>query len=164
MGPPPSADDLLAVDRLIARLNDTEPMPSELRRFLSEVFQRGITATMFELTETTGADVSRGAISAALGAPGFWNLEQDAIKPFIRSKAQDLGWQCRTVGEYFTYHQRTGDIIPPHYPERIAILLRKAKELAREKAWLAAWCRHFGHDGWDGWFRDRLRKLSSISN
>ena len=119
---------------------------------------------MFELTERTGEAVSRGEVEAALGAPDFWNLEQNAIKPFIRSKAQDRGWQCRTVSEYFTYHQRTGDIIPPAYPERIAILLSKAKEPERERAWLTAWCRHFGYDGWDGWSRNRLRKLSAISN
>lgn len=118
---------------------------------------------MFELTETTGAEVSRGQITAALGAPDFWNLEHDAIKPFVKSKAQDLGWRCRTVDTYFTYHQRTADIVPPGYPRHIAILLRKAREPERERTWLAAWCRHFGYDGWDGWFRDRLRKLAAIS-
>ena len=119
---------------------------------------------MFERTERTGAEISLGQLSAELGAPDFWSLEQDEIKPFVKSKAQDLGWQCRTVDTYFTYHQRTADIVPPAYPQRIAILLRKAKELAREKAWLAAWCRHFGYDGWDGWFQERLRKLPAISN
>ena len=147
---------LEAVDRLIARLNATEPMTEQCRNLLAEVTSRGITDLIFEITEQTGGTVSRGQITTALGAPDIWNLGQSEIKPFIRSKAQDLGWQCRTVGEYFTYHQRTGDIVPPHYPERIAILLRKAKELEREGAWLTAWCRHFGYDGWS---RDRLRKF-----
>ena len=150
---------LEAVDRLIARLNATEPMTEQCRNLLAEVTTRGITDLMFELTETTGAEVSRGQITAALGAPDFCNLGPDEAKLFIRSKAQDLDWQCRTVGEYFTYHQRTGDVVPPHYPERIAILLRKAKEPEREWAWLAAWCRHFGYDGWDGWTRERLRRM-----
>lgn len=155
---------LEAVDRLIARLNATEPMTEQCRNLLAEITNRGIADLLFEITEQTGGAVSRGQITTALGAPDFWNLEQDAIKPFIRSKAQDLGWQCRTVDAYFTYHQRTGDVVPLYYPERIAILLRKAQEPKREQAWLEAWCRHFGYDGWDGWSRNRLRKLSAASN
>ena len=136
-------------------------MTEECRELLGKIFERGLVAAMFELTETTGAEVSRGAISAVLGAPNFWQLAPADVPAFIKSKQYDLEWQCRTVGEYFTYHQRTGDIIPPHHPERIAILLCKAKELARERAWLAAWCRHFENDSMHGWAGKRRRKLLS---
>ena len=58
-------------------------------------------------------------------------------------KDKDLGWQIQTVESAFRDYLKTGDIPAPYYPLRVAILLRKAKENERERAFLAAWCRHF---------------------
>ena len=61
----------------------------------------------------------------------------------MKKADQDLIWQCRTVSKLFDAYQVSGDIPPPHYPMRIAILLKKASDPDRERRFLAAWCRHF---------------------
>lgn len=139
------------VDGLIARLNETEPLSPQKRDQLYDAFYRKI----FDRAVNTGK--TWGEVS---GAPAFYRLDDASRREFMKVKNQDLEWQCDTVDFFFSHHRKTGDIVPPHFPKRIAILLRKAKERDREKAFLEAWCRHFSHDGRDDWFLERLGKLA----
>jgi len=87
--------------------------------------------------------------------------DEAEFRAFMRKADQDLDWQCNTVDKAFTQYREQGEIPAPHYPMRIAILLRKAKEHEREKAFLTAWCRHFpeGPGGTYDKLAERARKL-----
>ena len=79
----------------------------------------------------------------ATGAPAYFDQDHDSFRAFIREVDHDLEWQCRTVSDAFRRYYEIGDILAPHYPMRIAILLRKEKESSLERRFLAAWCRRF---------------------
>ncbi len=72
------------------------------------------------------------------------NQDYDSFKTRLKNNKQDLVWQCELVMAYWKLHLIAGEPVPPYYAERVAILLRKAKEHEKEKQWLAAWCKHFG--------------------
>lgn len=83
------------------------------------------------------------AFGHASGAPDFLNQDEASFHRFMKQADQDLSWQCDTVTDAFEPFWQSGDIPAPHYPMRITILLRKAKDFDREKAFLIAWCMHF---------------------
>ena len=85
-------------------------------------------------------------------------------RAFMQAKDKDLGWQIQTVETAFRDYLETGWIPAPHYPLRVAILLRKAKERERERAFLAAWCRHFPAEtgGRYDTLAERARKTGAI--
>ena len=129
------------VDDLTRRLNETEPLGARKRDALYKAFSQRVSETMLDNGVSWGQ------------AAGLQHIyDEDS-----RQRDQDLSWQCDTVSTFFSHHLETGDIVPSHFPKRIAILLRKAEETEREREFLAAWYRHFGPDGW---FGDRLRRLS----
>ena len=82
----------------------------------------------------------------------------------MRNADQNLDWQCDTVAAGFERFKRPGRFRAPHYPMRIAILLRKARDSDREKQFLAAWCRHFpsGNGVTYGKLAERARKMGVI--
>ena len=140
-------DTLDRVDLLTQRLNETEPLSKAERKRLYAAFSRQVFSRM------TDEGISWGEAS------GFGSLYVSDYEDFrgkIKRTDQNLDWQCDTVGRFLSHHLETGDVVPPYFPRRIAILLSKAKEKERERAFLEAWCRHFGAAGW---FGDRLRKL-----
>ena len=73
-------------------------------------------------------------------------------------------WQCDTVAAGFERFQKTGEVPAPHYPMRIAILLRKARDFDRERQFLQVWCRHFpsGNGVTYGKLVERARKTGAI--
>lgn len=79
----------------------------------------------------------------ASGAPAFLNQNEEDFRAFLKDVDQNLVWQCQTVSEAFAAYLQSGDIPAPHYPMRVAVLLRKAKDHDRERRFLAAWCKHF---------------------
>ena len=79
----------------------------------------------------------------ATGDPAYFDQDHDSFRAFIREVDHDLEWQCRTASDAFRRYYEIGDIPAPHYPMRIAILLRKEKESALERRFLTAWCRRF---------------------
>ena len=74
------------------------------------------------------------------------NQDFNLFKVHLSTNKQDLIYQCKTVMAYMKLHLIAGEPVPPYYAERVAILLRKAKEHEKEKQWLVAWCRHFAID------------------
>ena len=122
------------VDDVIQLFDNTPVMNSGERKRLFDKFHRASVSKMLD------EGVSYGEAS---GAPEFYNQDEQSFRSFIKETDQDLDWQCDTVIDAFDRYQRTGEIPAPHFPMRIAILLRKAKERDRENRFLAAWCRHF---------------------
>lgn len=129
-----SAELARKVDDLIRLFADTPVVdPSEMERRYSRA-TRDATAKMLDGGTIYGQ---------ASGAPDFLNQDEESFRAFMKVADQDLAWQCGTVSEAFTRYLETGEIPAPHYPMRVAVLLRKTNELNRERQFLAVWCRHF---------------------
>ncbi|MEM9843381.1 MAG: hypothetical protein AAF965_01155 [Pseudomonadota bacterium] len=83
----------------------------------------------------------------------------------IKQYDNDLAKQVEIVSEGLDGWERSGMTPAPYYSYRIAIILSKQKEIEREKAFLAAWCRHFSEVGIGQRYADlveRARKKGAI--
>jgi hypothetical protein len=122
------------INDLIRLFNETEVQDAEeLRQRVSAARER-----IFERMLDEGA-----SYGVASGAPSFYNQDEKSFVKFMQSVRQSLDWQCDMVTSSFQRYLEIGDVPPPGFPMRIAILLRKAGEVERERRFLAAWCRHF---------------------
>lgn len=122
------------VDDLIRLFAETPVVdPSEVERRYSRAMPDA-TAKMLEGGTTYGQ---------ASGAPEFLSQDEESFRAFMKEADQDLAWQCSTVSDAFKRYLEIGETPAPHYPMRVAVLLSKAKDLDREKQFLAAWCMHF---------------------
>ena len=65
----------------------------------------------------------------------------------IKQYDNDLAKQVEIVSEGLDGWEHSGMTPAPYYSYRIAVILSKQKEVEREKAFLAAWCRHFSEVG-----------------
>ena len=143
------------VDDLIRVFADTPVMdPSEAtRRYRRTVHDA--TAKMLDEGITYGR---------ASGAPEFLNQDEKSFRAFMKKADQDIRWQCDTVSESFKRFLKIGETPAPHYPMRVAILLRKAKDFEREKQFLAAWCQHFpsGNGAKYAALVERAKKVGAI--
>lgn len=81
----------------------------------------------------------------ALGGLAILNQSEDAFRAELKSIDNDLGRQISIVSESLDNWFKRGETPAPYYPWRIAVILGKAKRKEEEKAFLAAWCKHFGH-------------------
>jgi hypothetical protein len=79
----------------------------------------------------------------ASDAPKFFNQSEVEFRAFLKDVDKNLGWQCDTLSAAFERYVKIGESPAPHFPMRIAVLLRKAKSFDRERSFLAAWCKHF---------------------
>ena len=122
------------VDALIRTFLDNPIMA------VAERERRSREATRVALAKMVDDGASYGQAS---GTPDFLNQDEQAFRTFIKQVDQDIEWQCSTVMDAFTRYLKVGEVPAPHYPMRVAVLLRKAKDHDREKQFLAAWCRHF---------------------
>lgn len=80
----------------------------------------------------------------ASGAPDFYNHGQSAFFAYLRKTDNDLIAQAGMVSDFFRRYRERGEIPPPYFSWRIAVILSKAKRKDLEKQFLASWCRHFG--------------------
>ena len=150
-----SADLANKVDSLIHSFTETPVMADKKRSRLSDTFRRDAIARAFDEGLTYGQ---------ASGAPAFLNQDENSFPRFIKEVDQNLDWQCDTVAAAFEHFQETGEIPAPHYPMRIAVLLRKAKDFDRERHFLLVWCRHFssGNGATYGKLVERAKKVGAI--
>lgn len=79
----------------------------------------------------------------AMGAHPILNQSEVSFRAELQSIKQNLAAHidifCHDLDGYF----RTGDHPPPHYPMRIAIILRKQGQSDRERRFLSAYFKHF---------------------
>ncbi len=143
------------VDDLTRLFNKVPVMPNSERKRLSDKFSCTAIAMMRNERITYGQ---------ASNAPEFLNQDYESFRAFIKKVDQNLEWQCETVAAAFDRYQKTGEIPAPHYPMRIAILLRKAKDFNRERQFLVAWCNHFpsGNGVKYGTLMERAKKAGAI--
>ena len=127
--------DMEALNALIQRLFDTEVFPEAEAAALYKARLRGIVGLMLDEGLTYGA------------ASGGLSFLQDAdASEQIRTFANDLERQVQIVHKMLDSWFEWGETVYPHYPLRIAIILRKAKAFDEERRFLAAFGQHFrGH-------------------
>ncbi len=143
------------VDDLIQLFADTpvvDPREAEKRysRFLREV-----------LAKMRDGGHNYGAASGTLE---FLDQDEGSLRAFMKDADQDLAWQCTTVSDAFRGYLENGEIPAPHYPMRVAILLRKIKDIDRERRFLAVWCKHFpsGNGATYSALVERAKKVGAI--
>ena len=122
------------VDDLIELFADANLIdPSEAARRYSRAMHNAA-AKMLDDGMTAGQ---------ASETPDFLNQDEESFRASMKKVDQDLGWQCNTVSAAFQRYLEIGETPAPHYPMRVAVLLRKAKDFDREKQFLEGWCKHF---------------------
>ena len=143
------------VDALI-KLFDDAPETSERER--SRKSQKHYDDIFRKMTDQ-GMDYQEASVQ-----PELYSQDSESFFSNLRSKDQNLEWQCDTVAASFRRYLEIGEVPAPYFPWRVAILLRKAKQHDREKRFLAAWCRHFpfGNGVKYGKIVERARKLGAI--
>lgn len=143
------------VDALIKLFNDAPEMSErernrKYRKHYDEIFRKMV---------DEGMDYQEASMQ-----PELYNQDSESFFAKLKSKDQNLEWQCDTVAASFRRYLEIGQVPPPYFPMRVAILLRKVKQHDREKRFLAAWCRHFpsGNGVKYGKIVERARKLGAI--
>ncbi len=150
------SDDLAStVDDIIALFHASPVLPENERR------RRWATASRHAMEKMLDKDTSYGQAS---GAPSSHNQDEISFQGLIKKADQNLKLQCEMLKDSFEQHQQTGETPAPHYPMRIAILLRRANDYDRERKFLAAWCKHFlsGNGSTYGKLVERARKTGAI--
>ncbi|WP_299478120.1 HIRAN domain-containing protein [uncultured Roseibium sp.] len=121
--------------RSVIELMDSTPvMAPEKSQALSKAHFRKAWARMLETGETYGQ---------AAGGLAFLNRSQDKVRGHLRSIDNDLAAQAEIVEDTFRDYLKTGEVPPPYYAWRIAVILSKAKRKDLEREFLASWCKHF---------------------
>ena len=77
------------------------------------------------------------------GQPHFYALPHDENRAYMKKIDNDLEEQVRLVGHFFRLWVDHGDPIPPYFPSRICVILRKHKRADLEFDFLHAYVRHF---------------------
>jgi len=130
-----NCNDFDALNTLIDCMEQTPPLTPAAVAALSEK-QRKIVERMVETGETW---------NQASSGPSFLSLGEAEFRAHMGAIDNELGEQVAIVSQFFTAYLNNGEIPPPYYPWRIAVILRRIKEPEIEKRFLAAWCLHFPH-------------------
>ena len=149
-----NTDAIERVKAVIEMMETTPVMDPKKAEVLWKTHLHKASARMLETGETYGQ---------AAGGLTFLNGPQEVVRDHLKSIDNDLGAQVGIVADTFQDYLKTGEVPPPHYPWRIAVILSKAKMKDLEREFLAAWCKHFPK-GNGGRYEDlvsRARKLGA---
>ena len=96
----------------------------------------------------------------------FLSGASEEVREFLRHRDNDLAFQIETVKGCFAAYFRDGEVPPPYYPYRIAVILRKAGLHSLERSFLEAWVSHFPGDGGgrNAVLQERLAKILMAHN
>lgn len=122
---------------LIDCMERTPRLTDDEVKALYEPYSRRIFDEMLDTGESLG-EVRGGTLR-------FLSRADDRSE--IIARDQDFDWQLGVVSGCFSEFLQTGDIPPPHYAMRVAVLLRKSKLPDLERRFLEAWEKHFGGRG-----------------
>jgi hypothetical protein len=145
------SSDLQQLAELIDRLNSTGVQTMDEARNKQQSYNPSI------LDRMLNEGVTYGEASGWL--PWF---QGDNPVANLHAVNNDLSAQISMVNHILDFWFERGEPVPSHYPERIAIILRKAKRGDLEVDFLRSFARHFlSHCGGVGHakFNDRIRKL-----
>lgn len=81
----------------------------------------------------------------AMGGLSILNQTEGEFRSELKAIDNDLGRQIAIVEEALNTWFSKGEIPPPYYAWRIAVILSKAKRKDEESNFLSSWCKHFGH-------------------
>ena len=123
-----------ALEELILRLENTEPLSREDAKKLNEPFMEKAIKRMIDEGLKLGE---------ASNNHEMYNQSTQDFKAHLKNTDNDLMEQISIfnfgLDRWFEY----GETHPPYFPWRIAVILSKRKEFEKEKRFLAAYCRHF---------------------
>jgi hypothetical protein len=142
----------MQLELLIGRLNDADVLSNPEASSLYRAATDGLIPKM--LAGQTYGEAMQGL--------SILNQPEAEFRSELKSIDNDLNRQIEIVNESLDLWFGKGEIPPPYYPWRIAVILSKAKRKAEEQRFLTAWCRHFGdiRGGRYQALADRLRKLT----
>lgn len=119
----------------IKRLNDTKPLSQAEQTALEQK------DNAYRALVISGGQATLGKVG---GVDPLYQLPEAEFKAQLRSKQNDLGEMLRLFNSFLDSWFSTARMpVPPYYPDRIAVILRKAKCFDFEKAFLVAYFRHF---------------------
>ena len=114
-------------------------------------------STTPRLSKATAAQLYRAACSKAVsgilagqtcgqasGGLALLNQPEQAFRAELKAIDGDLAKQVAIVNETLDGWFERGEQPAPYYAWRIAVLLGKQKRREEERAFLGAWCAHFG--------------------
>lgn len=134
------------LDALIRRLNHTDPLTQANHDAL---YQKHADERLDRLLGMGDAVETPAGLAAFLHSEKrgltILNQPEDAFRAELKSIDNELERQIEIVNEGLDIWFDIGQSVPPYYAWRIAVILAKAKRPDDEKAFLAAWCRHFGN-------------------
>lgn len=125
---------LEALNNIISQLNRREVLTSGESDRLYEASSRKAMKMVFDESEPFGV---------ALGYPDEYKKTEKEFFSYMRLINDDLHEQVRLFSQFVELWFSMGEAPPPHYPNRIAIILRKAKLFDLEKDFLSAYFKHF---------------------
>jgi hypothetical protein len=132
------------LETLIRRLNETQPLnEAEARKLYRENTDRLIKLAISQADKITIAGDLADLTANETRHVSILMQPEDNFRAELRSIDNDLSRQVGILQEGFDIWFKIGAIVPPYYAWRVAIILAKAKRAEDEKAFLAAWCRHF---------------------
>ncbi|BFT30206.1 hypothetical protein D210916BOD24_13820 [Alteromonas sp. D210916BOD_24] len=150
--------DLEDLKNLILLLEDQPTISSEVERDMGRSFREKIFEKMLNSGETYGE---------ATGAPGMVSStkNEDEFKDQLNEIDNNLLEQVRIVSEGVHHYFKTGEIPPPYYAWRIAVILRKIKEYELEARFCMGFSKHFdrGVGGRYSKIAERIEKALKLS-
>lgn len=125
-----------ALQGLIKFLDEQAPLSEAQRKELYEAYAKKIFQKMFDTGMTYG-EVS--------GAPGtaLSTRNEAEFRNHLRSIDNNLEAQVKIVSEGVEHYFKHGEMPPPYYAWRIAVILRKHKQYGLEADFLECFTKHF---------------------
>ena len=127
-------EDYAAIDALTERLETTQQIDH------MALWEQARNERLANIARMFDEGISWGV---AMGAHPILNQTEESFRAELQSIKQNLNAQIDIFNHGLAEYFRTGDYPPPYYPMRIAIILRKQKQLDRERRFLSAYCEHF---------------------
>lgn len=125
-----------ALQAVIKTLSERPPLSEARRKELYEPYAKKVFQGMFDTGMTYGE---------ASGAPGVALATRDEaeFRSHLRAIDNDLEAQVRIVSEGVEHHFKHGEVPPPYYAWRIAVILRKHNQYGLEADFLECFAKHF---------------------
>lgn len=141
-------EEKAVVDGLVALLDSSEVLSG------AEIERRHKASFRAAFSRMTEESMNYGQ---AVGFPVDFPADDQERRDFMKVKDQDLEWQVDITKKLFEMHLEKGEMPAPHYPRRIMVLMRKARDYDRERVFLTAWRRHF-----PSWWQEEARKMEQL--
>lgn len=150
------AIDAASIDSLVTLIDCMEQTPrlsdNEVRA-LYEPYSESLFERMISTGQRLG-EVRGGTLSF---------LAEVDDRSDVIARDQDFDWQLGVVSGTFSEFLQTGEVPPPHYAMRVAILLRKAARQDLERQFLQGWEKHFGGRGVGSTYSKLSQRLAKIN-